>query len=73
MKGYAFKLPPLDWHEDRIMSTLSGFLRSCGCNEGATVIEYAFIAGLISIAAVAGFKSIGTDLSGTFATVAASF
>ena len=40
---------------------------------GATAIEYAFIAGLISIAAVAAFNTIGSNLSSTFATVASSF
>ena len=37
---------------------------------GATAIEYALIASLISIAIVAGATSIGTSLSGTFNTVA---
>jgi pilus assembly protein Flp/PilA len=37
---------------------------------GATAIEYALVASLISIAIVAGATSIGTSLSGTFNTVA---
>ena len=37
---------------------------------GATAIEYAFIAGLISIAAVAAFNTIGANLNAVFSTVA---
>jgi pilus assembly protein Flp/PilA len=37
---------------------------------GATAIEYAFIASLISIAGVAAFHTIGGSLSTTFASVA---
>ena len=50
--------------------TWSHFLRSRKCEAGATAIEYAFIAGLISIAAVAAFNTIGTNVSSTFGTVA---
>ena len=39
---------------------------------GATAIEYAFIAGLISIAAVAVFNTIGTNLTTVFTSVAGS-
>jgi pilus assembly protein Flp/PilA len=49
------------------------FLQCSMCKHGATAIEYALIAGLISMAAVAAFSTIGTDLSSTFNTVAASF
>jgi Flp pilus assembly pilin Flp len=55
------------------MRALSDLLRCCWREEGATVIEYAFIGVLISIAAVTAFNTIGTHLSTTFATVAASF
>jgi pilus assembly protein Flp/PilA len=40
---------------------------------GATAIEYAFIAGIISIAAVVAFTTIGTNLSTIFGNVASSF
>lgn len=36
---------------------------------GATAIEYGLIAALISIAAIAAMKSLGTQLSTTFSTV----
>jgi pilus assembly protein Flp/PilA len=37
---------------------------------GVTVIEYALIAALIGVAAIASLTLIGTDLSTTFSTVA---
>ena len=40
---------------------------------GATAIEYAFIASLISIAIYAAAVTVGTSLSTTFNTVAGSF
>jgi len=42
------------------------------CSQGATAIEYAFIASLISIAIYAAAMTIGTDLSSVFSTVASS-
>jgi Flp pilus assembly pilin Flp len=50
-------------------SALRGILRNTG---GATAIEYALIASLISILIIAGVTQIGTTLSGFFQTVAAS-
>jgi pilus assembly protein Flp/PilA len=38
---------------------------------GATAIEYALIAGFVSIAIVAGATAVGTSLDGKFASVAA--
>jgi pilus assembly protein Flp/PilA len=40
--------------------------------EGATAIEYALIASLISVVAIASMTLVGTGVSGTFGTVAAS-
>jgi pilus assembly protein Flp/PilA len=37
---------------------------------GATVIEYVFIASIVSIAAIAGMQLIGNELSSIFTTVA---
>ncbi|MBN9567150.1 MAG: Flp family type IVb pilin [Alphaproteobacteria bacterium] len=42
-------------------------------NGGATAIEYAMIAGIVSIAIVAGATSIGMTLSSTFEAVVAGF
>jgi len=39
---------------------------------GATAIEYALIAALISVAAVAVFVTVGGNLTGTFSTVAST-
>jgi len=36
---------------------------------GATAIEYALIASLISIAAISGFASVGNHVNGKFETV----
>jgi Flp pilus assembly pilin Flp len=43
------------------------------CPRGATAIEYAFIASLVSIAAYAAFGTIGSNLTGIFSSVASSF
>ncbi len=45
------------------MALLKRFLSD---SQGATSIEYAFIAGLISIAIIAGARSIGLALQGKF-------
>ena len=39
---------------------------------GATAIEYGLLAALISIAAIAAMSAVGTALSTTFSSVAAS-
>jgi Flp pilus assembly pilin Flp len=41
-------------------------------NAGATVIEYAFVAALISIMIFAGAMSIGTNVSAIFGSVGSS-
>jgi pilus assembly protein Flp/PilA len=41
-------------------------------DSGATAMEYALIASLISIVIVAGLTSMGTSLSGFFSSVATS-
>jgi pilus assembly protein Flp/PilA len=55
------------------LTAISAFRRYISQEVGATAIEYAFIAGLISIAAVAGFTTIGTNVSTIFSDVAAGF
>lgn len=37
--------------------------------EGATMIEYALIASLISIACIIAFQSLGLNLAGVFTTI----
>ena len=39
---------------------------------GVTAIEYALIAALIAVAAIAAFTAVGTNLSTTFSEVASS-
>jgi len=51
----------------RYFNVVADVLRDEG---GATAIEYAFIAGLISIAAVAAFNTIGANLNSVFSAVA---
>lgn len=41
--------------------------------DGVAVIEYAFVASLISIAVAAGVGTVGTSVSAMFASVAAGF
>ena len=53
-----------------MLTLISNLLRD---NRGVTSIEYALVASLISVAAVVLIGRIGTDMSGTFSKVAASF
>jgi pilus assembly protein Flp/PilA len=39
---------------------------------GATAIEYGLIAALIAVAAVTAMSTVGTNLSGTFSSVASA-
>ena len=39
-------------------------------DRGATAVEYGLIATLISVAAIAAFSLVGTNLSSTFHTIA---
>ena len=48
---------------------LNFFARFVSDESGATAIEYGLIASLISVAIVAGAKSLGTNVSGTFSNV----
>jgi len=52
------------------MAILSNFLRD---ESGATAIEYALIAGSISIVIVAAAQGIGTKLNATFTQVENAF
>ncbi|HXC50385.1 MAG TPA: Flp family type IVb pilin [Candidatus Limnocylindrales bacterium] len=51
------------------MTEISRFIRD---ESGATAIEYGLLAALISIAALASMKIVGTKLSSTFSTVSTS-
>ena len=48
------------------MGTISTFIND---ESGATAIEYGLLAALISIAAIAAMKIVGTKLSSTFSKV----
>jgi pilus assembly protein Flp/PilA len=39
------------------------------CNKGATAIEYALVASLISIAAMAGMQALGASIGTTYSNV----
>jgi pilus assembly protein Flp/PilA len=52
----------------RLRTVLSNLIRD---ESGVTAIEYALIAALIAVAAIAAFTLVGTNLSNTFSTVAA--
>jgi pilus assembly protein Flp/PilA len=66
---YQIILLDTEWRA-QVLNLISRLLRD---NHGVTSIEYALVASLISVAAVALIGSIGTDLRGTFSKVAASF
>ncbi len=51
------------------MKNLIRFLKD---EEGATAIEYALIASLVSIAAITSLRALGTQLSTTFTSVKGS-
>jgi pilus assembly protein Flp/PilA len=46
------------------------FLNLLKDRSGVTAIEYALIAGLIAVAAIAAFTLVGSSLSSTFSAVA---
>jgi pilus assembly protein Flp/PilA len=52
-----------------MLSLISRLVRD---ESGVTAIEYALIASLIAVAAVAVIGTVGTNVSGTFSKVAAS-
>jgi pilus assembly protein Flp/PilA len=52
----------------RLRTVLSNLIRD---ESGVTAIEYALIAALIAVAAIAAFTVVGTNLSTTFSTIAA--
>jgi pilus assembly protein Flp/PilA len=49
-------------------SLLANLLRD---DSGVTAIEYALIAALIAVVAIAAFSAVGTNLSSTFSRIAA--
>jgi pilus assembly protein Flp/PilA len=51
-----------------LRSLLRNFVKD---ESGVTAIEYALIAALIAVAAIAAFTLVGTNLSTTFSTIAA--
>jgi pilus assembly protein Flp/PilA len=50
-----------------LRTVLSNLIRD---ESGVTAIEYALIAALIAVAAIAAFTLVGTNLSNTFSTIA---
>jgi pilus assembly protein Flp/PilA len=52
----------------RLRTILSNLIRD---ESGVTAIEYALIAALIAVAAIAAFTLVGSNLSNTFSKVAA--
>ena len=51
------------------MNAFFGFLRN---ESGATAIEYGLIAALIAVVIITAVTAVGTNLTGTFNTVATS-
>ena len=51
----------------------ASFSKLINNQSGVTAIEYALIAALIAVAAIAAFTLVGTNLSTTFSYVASQF
>ena len=51
------------------MNLISRFVRD---ESGATAIEYGLIAALIAVVIITGVTAVGTNLSGTFASLSTS-
>jgi pilus assembly protein Flp/PilA len=56
--------------QKRMARLLTLFLHLIKDKSGVTAIEYALIAALIAVAAIAAFTLVGTNLSTTFSYVA---
>lgn len=54
-------------HREAVMAKLLKLIRD---DQGATAIEYALIAALISVAAIGAFVAVGSSLTTTFSEVA---
>ena len=52
---------------DQVRTFFSSFINN---QSGVTAIEYAVIAALIAVAAIAAFNLVGSSLSSTFSTIA---
>jgi pilus assembly protein Flp/PilA len=48
------------------------FIKIIRCQKGANAIEYALVASLISIAAVAGMQRLGTGINSMFTNVSSN-
>ena len=51
------------------MRTLVATFLFCRDNSGATAIEYAFIAGLVSVAAVGAYGALADSMSNLYMTI----
>jgi pilus assembly protein Flp/PilA len=49
-----------------MLNAVKGFIRD---EDGATMIEYALLAALVAVAAIAGLKTLANALKGTFTKV----
>jgi Flp pilus assembly pilin Flp len=55
-----------DWGTMRLFNQILGFLRD---EDGGEVLEYALIAGLIVVAAIAAITTVGTKVLGNWTSV----
>ena len=64
----------MEWMVNRFRTLLNEgrrfFSRLLAQTSGVTAIEYALIAALVAVAAIAAFAVVGTDLSTTFSNIA---
>jgi len=50
----------------------AGLTRFIRCQDGTTAIEYAFIAGLVSIGIIAALGSMNSSITGLFTSISSS-
>ena len=63
-------MPVYSRYAERLDTLLTLFSNLINDQSGVTAIEYALIAALIAVAAIAAFTLVGTNLSSTFSYVA---
>jgi pilus assembly protein Flp/PilA len=66
LTGSLLRLPP-SGGESGLRTLFANLIKN---ESGVTAIEYALIAALIAVAAIAAFTLVGTNLSNTFSYVA---
>ena len=70
LKTFACNLHVYSGHAEGLNTLRALFSNLINNKSGVTAIEYALIAALIAVAAIAAFTLVGTNLSSTFSAIA---